>query len=452
MFTYLDDTVEIIGSERPPFSDDRTILPYFDEMLIKGGIFPWFWDLKSMKFFIHNSILDKITTPETVFTTLNRFFALNIFKDDQEKLLKSLFHSYRIKTFHPVNFRMFINSRESLHWFRMEGAFNFEEDRLVSTVGYLVNITQYRKLHQRLSDSTDYFKTITDMIPLPIFYKDRNLIYRYHNKAFNEAMNLPPEKINGKTVYDLEPGSLSEIFNQADRELLENSSLQVYESTVRYGDGSFRDIVFRKNVIYTETGEVEGIAGIMTDVTETRRMEVKMARMVMMKDISLKTNQAILEGSSLNTILNLVMEQIRKIVTRADCGSILLLDEDNILNLEVSFGYRKEEAENFSLPFRESFLWNTGISPGEEPVIIPDLSKLEKIDKYPPMPETEERIPVQSILSIPICSKDRVLGILSLDSYKKNIFNEDDLEMMRYLKEHLLVLLDNQQAFQRLLQ
>jgi diguanylate cyclase (GGDEF)-like protein len=72
-------------------------------------------------------------------------------------------------------------------------------------------------------------------------------------------------------------------------------------------------------------------------------------------------------------------------------------------------------------------------------------------ENHPPCPDTITGIPIQSTLSAPIRSGDKLLGLLSLDSYKKNIFNDSDMEIIRYLQEQLAVLLDNQNTFQNIL-
>ncbi|HEY6837513.1 MAG TPA: EAL domain-containing protein, partial [Geobacteraceae bacterium] len=116
-------------------------------------------------------------------------------------------------------------------------------------------------------------QTIIDSIPAPLFFKDQEGRYRGCNKAFEEAMGLPRERITGKTVYDVAPSELAEVYHRADLELMARQGTQVYETTVLFADGRKRDIMFHKAVYPDETGVAAGLVGTMLDITDRKRSE-----------------------------------------------------------------------------------------------------------------------------------------------------------------------------------
>lgn len=432
--------------DRIPISPKELLTPDYMDIQMEGGIYSWYWDLKKNTVYISKKAFKNINSPSGDSLNLHQYICQNIYKEDQEELIKTLSSSLEDKIFRKISFRLYLNNRESIHWFQIRGRFiNPLKGDLFAT-GQIVDVTQFRNLKQSLADPSDFFRTITDLIPVPIFYKDAQLKYRYHNKAFNSILNLPPEKINGKTVFDIEPASLAEILDQADRELLDDPKHQIYESLIRYGDGSFHTVIFHKNVLYSQSGAQQGIAGAFIDVSETRHAVDKAMRLLKLQDLSLKINQAILNVTDFDSILDLILTQVRTIIPKADCGSILLLDKRGFLNLKVSFGYKIDG--DFSFPYENSFLWNSGSVPGEEPVIVEGIRDLSESKQSPGTPETITGIAVKSVISAPLFKDEKLLGLLSLDSFKEKVFDDTDLEIMHFLQEQLLVLLNNQSLFQ----
>jgi len=118
-----------------------------------------------------------------------------------------------------------------------------------------------------------FLETLIDTISSPVFYKDANLVYLGCNRAFEDSLGLKKEDIIGKTVFDIAPPPLAEVYHKADLELLSQGHRQIYEAKVRYADGTTHDVVFFKSVFPDQEGKAAGIVGVMLDVTEQRRMQ-----------------------------------------------------------------------------------------------------------------------------------------------------------------------------------
>lgn len=87
---------------------------------------------------------------------------------------------------------------------------------------------------------------ILDNLPFPVFVKDQSLTYVAANRAFCQLRGVPLENILGRTVYDFAPASVAEIFDKADRSVLESGTpLSVPERLVR-PDGREVAVITRK--------------------------------------------------------------------------------------------------------------------------------------------------------------------------------------------------------------
>jgi diguanylate cyclase (GGDEF)-like protein/PAS domain S-box-containing protein len=128
---------------------------------------------------------------------------------------------------------------------------------------------------ETIDDLTTSFwlRTILDALPSPVFVKNREYRYTICNKAFEEYAGRRRDEIIGATVYELWPADLAKVYDKADRDLMLLGGTQIYETNIRYADGTYHDVVMCKSVFLDSQGSTNGIAGTMLDITERKRME-----------------------------------------------------------------------------------------------------------------------------------------------------------------------------------
>jgi two-component system, cell cycle sensor histidine kinase and response regulator CckA len=119
----------------------------------------------------------------------------------------------------------------------------------------------------------NYFRNLIDLVPSPIFIKNRELLYTDCNQAFCQIIGLGRDEIIGRSVYEISPRAKAEAYHRADRELLDEGNRQIYEETVVDVAGHEHAILFIKSVIRNRRGMADGIIGIMVDLSEQREIE-----------------------------------------------------------------------------------------------------------------------------------------------------------------------------------
>jgi diguanylate cyclase (GGDEF)-like protein/PAS domain S-box-containing protein len=112
-----------------------------------------------------------------------------------------------------------------------------------------------------------------DTLPTPFFIKDSDALYIGCNKAFEAFIGRRADEILGKTVYDVAPSELAKHYEAADRRLLADGGVQIYEASVPCADGSHREVMFHKAAYRDGDGAVAGMAGVMLDISERKRVE-----------------------------------------------------------------------------------------------------------------------------------------------------------------------------------
>lgn len=121
-----------------------------------------------------------------------------------------------------------------------------------------------------LQDQLSFLQTLMDAIPLPIYYKNTKGVFQGGNTAWERFEGKNIETLIGKTVYDIAPKALADIYHAADLRLMEKGGKQVYESRIQTADETMREVVFNKSVYMDSRGEPAGMVGVMLDITERK--------------------------------------------------------------------------------------------------------------------------------------------------------------------------------------
>lgn len=299
-----------------------------------------------------------------------------------------------------------------------------------------------------LQENYNFLQTLIDTIPNPIFYKDESGVYKHCNLAFAEYLGLKREEIIEHTVYDISPKELADVYFKADVELMKLKEKQVYETQVKHADESIHDVLFTKGAVVNNEGVVIGIAGNMTDITERKKIENDIARLLKLKDLMLEINNAILELNDIKELFVIVLEKLTLALGNRDLWCVLVLDQEENLKVVASKGYDSMESENLSFKLKDSFFWNASRGKFDKSIIINDIQKLN-FQKYTKLLKTADGVKVESSICIPILLEKKLYGLINIDSTHNNVFNESDLEVIEYLKNQIEIGIAKQKLYEQ---
>jgi diguanylate cyclase (GGDEF)-like protein/PAS domain S-box-containing protein len=116
-----------------------------------------------------------------------------------------------------------------------------------------------------------------EAIPIPIFYKNKQGRYLGFNHAYEVFMGRSRSELIGKSVYEIAPKELADIYHAQDLALMAQRGVQVYESRVKDGAGTLHDVMFSKACFTDHAGEVCGLIGCLLDITEQKQSERALA-------------------------------------------------------------------------------------------------------------------------------------------------------------------------------
>ncbi len=140
-----------------------------------------------------------------------------------------------------------------------------------STIAY--DISERVRLQKVNEEERRFLQLLMDTIVNPVFYKDREGRFLGCNTAFAKYISLPREEIIGKTVMEILAPESAALITLKDNELFQNPDTQVYESHVRQPGLQDRDVINYQSTFRSADGTLQGLVGVIVDITELKRTE-----------------------------------------------------------------------------------------------------------------------------------------------------------------------------------
>ncbi|XTR37695.1 HD domain-containing phosphohydrolase [Paraclostridium tenue] len=281
-----------------------------------------------------------------------------------------------------------------------------ENEEILGIMGILIDITNIKHKQKYYEERETELRTIINTIPGFIFYKGNSFSDKGNNKSDVESMI-------GKN--DFEDSILSE-----DEEIIKNKKIKVYERRITDSQGNLKIEEITKTSVTNEDGQVLGILGLASDITEKVELKEKLRKSIYIDSLTGVYNRVYFEEKK---------EELNN--SKYMPIGIIVGDVNGLKIVNDTFGYL--EGDKFlteiakmlkSIVNKNDFIFRWG---GDEFVIlIPncDESKCEKI--------------INNITNE--CKKNQFNLIemsISLGASIKNALNDDIYENLKEAEEKL---------------
>ena len=148
-------------------------------------------------------------------------------------------------------------------------------------------------------------------------------------------------------------------------------------------------------------------------------------------------------GLAARSMEDLVRELLTRVsgLLNADRATVLLLDKEvDLLRVRAAIGLDEELAPDVTVPLGSGM--DGRIAATGEPMIVPDLSKVEVVTPYLSKAGG-------SFIGVPLAIGRNVLGVLNVSSLRLNAFSDDDLELLELAAERAALALDQMMLYER---
>jgi len=136
------------------------------------------------------------------------------------------------------------------------------------------------KLEEERQESYQLLKTIIDIAPIRIFWKDRDLRYLGCNQIFaNDAGLKDPKDLIGKNDFELSWKDQAELYQSDDRKVLQNGIPKLFfEEPQTTPDGNTIWLSTSKVPLRNAHGEIIGLLGMYEDITNSKTSQIALQR------------------------------------------------------------------------------------------------------------------------------------------------------------------------------
>ena len=146
------------------------------------------------------------------------------------------------------------------------------DGRMRYIVATVEDITERRLAYEALRESEERLHAFTSHSPAVMFLKDRDGRYRFANRQFLQRFGLRLAQVIGCTDAELFPAAQAAVFRDSDAKVLAQASPLEFEETTQVA-GATRYSAVSKFPVLDAAGAVVGVGGVLTDITERRKVE-----------------------------------------------------------------------------------------------------------------------------------------------------------------------------------
>lgn len=141
---------------------------------------------------------------------------------------------------------------------------------LKRTSRFISNSLERRCAEETLVRSERKYRTLVETLPQRVFHKDRDSVYISCNKSYARDLGIAPDEITGRTDFEFYPKALAEKYRADDGRIMNNGRTEELEE--RYiKDGKEVWVRTVKVPVKDGDGDVIGVMGIFSDITEQKR-------------------------------------------------------------------------------------------------------------------------------------------------------------------------------------
>ena len=196
--------------------------------------------------------------------------------------------------------------------------------------------------------------------------------------------------------------------------------------------------------IKNSQGEVVAVSELMRDVTDIKKIEEQAAEAYRNLSALNTIASTVSRSLDLDTVLNGALTKTLEIMNR-NTGGILLWDEERkMLRYRVHNSLSKEYVQSVYLHPGEGVVGivaQTGKS-----IVVDDISTDPRV-AHPGIITTEG---LRAFAAIPLRSKDKVLGVLTIASHDTRQFSSEDIQLLDSIASQIAVAVENAKLHQEI--
>jgi len=197
--------------------------------------------------------------------------------------------------------------------------------------------------------------------------------------------------------------------------------------------------------IRNSQGNIYAVTEVIRDVTDVKELELKIGE-AQQNLLAINTiANAIIQSLDLDAILESALDKTLEIFN-SNLGGILLLDEEGKkLHYRVHRGLSSKYISEMSLDLGEGIAGK--VAQTGEPMLSEDISS----DPRAARPKLINQEGLRAFASVPLRSKDKILGVMNIASWEVRKFSLDDVQLLDSIAAQVATAVENAKLHQEVL-
>lgn len=296
---------------------------------------------------------------------------------------------------------------------------------------------QLEETSEKLRKSRDFLQSIIDSLGEELMVVDSEFCITEANRNFK--LKHENKEILGRHCYQVMYGLNSPCspplrvcpVKQVWQTGMPARVLQLHNGN---GDSTGEDRYFEVSVspVYDRNGEISRVVELARDVTQSTELEKKIlevnSHLLLMNAIATTASQSL----SLDVILNGVLDKALELMG-TEAGGILLVDEKSQGPYYRALRGLSEQSEK-------------GIAGLRLARLVAERGETLALDRI----DSESTDGMGALISVPLKSKERVVGVLNIASETPRTFSQQEVQLLTSLGHQLGIAVENAQLYREL--
>ncbi|HNB52402.1 MAG TPA: GAF domain-containing protein [Anaerolineales bacterium] len=312
------------------------------------------------------------------------------------------------------------------------------QGRTIKSFGANQDITAKKKAEIELRKFRLALERSTDAV----FMTNLEGKIEYVNPAFETTYGFSPEETIGNTPRIIKSGLIpQEQYVHFWDELLHNQVI-TGELINKHKDGRLLPIEAINTSILDTSGNQLGFMATHRDITARKKAEETLAKRAAELETVTQVATAISTISNPQEMLQFVSNLTKERFGFYHAHVYLLDEEDSMLELAAGAGEpgAMMVARGHSIPLTREQSLVARAARTREGVLVNDVTLAPDFLPNPLLPETRSEV------AVPLLIRDRVLGVLDVQSADVNAFTQEDIRIQTILAAQIAVALENARA------
>jgi PAS domain S-box-containing protein len=238
-----------------------------------GGVGVWDWNLETDEIYLDPSWKATLGFADDEISNHVDDWSELVHPDDWERVWSAVnAHLQGLTPELGIEHRMF-HKDGSVRWILVRGtAIRDASGKPYRMTGAHTDITERKQIETALRESEQRLQALLDNSTAVIYAHDTQDRYLLINRTYENLFHITKEEIVGKSVYDIWPREIADVFVANNKKVLEAKTPLEFEEVAPHADGLHTYIAI-KFALYDADGVPYAVCGMSTDITERKRAE-----------------------------------------------------------------------------------------------------------------------------------------------------------------------------------